>query len=197
MIPCSWPWRLLERQAPLFARWPWGGGHGQGYEHPLLSSLPLTLSLSPRLFFLPRSSSPSSLSSRRTIHHTRSIQSRPIPTRVACSIQRAYYLHFHLTHIGGGRNREEEEPKLSFRCTWTVETAKYLAERFASARSKRKPHQLLPFLLLLLLLALYVPRLDRDKGDGAARPWIQRCTNFWPSCTPSRNGIRSTITSWK
>lgn len=155
MIPCSWPWRLLERQAPLFARWPWGGGHGQGYEHPLPSSL--TLSPSPRLFFLPRSSFLlilSSLSSRAT-HHARSIQSRPIPTRVACSIQRAY-LYFHLTHNGGGRNREEEEPKLSFQCTWTVETAKYLAERFASARSKRKPHQLLllPFLLLLRLLAL-------------------------------------------
>lgn len=35
MIPCSWPWRLLERQAPLLTRWPRGAGHGQGYAHPI------------------------------------------------------------------------------------------------------------------------------------------------------------------
>lgn len=124
----------------------------------------------------------------------------PIPTRVPCSIQRAY-LYFHLTHIDGGRNREEEEPKLSFQCTWTVETAKYLAKRFASARSKRKPHQLLLLLLLLPFFFFFFLHYTclvsiEIKGMGR-RPWIQRCTNFWPSCTTSRNGIRSPITSWK
>lgn len=127
-----WPRSRLRAPSSLLA-------HSLSLPSPILSS---TLLFSPHPLF--------PLEPRYT---PRSIQSRPIPTRVACSIQRAY-LYFHLTHNGGGRNREEEEPKLSFQCTWTVETAKYLAERFASARSKRKPHQLLllPFLLLLLLL---------------------------------------------
>lgn len=102
---------------------------------------PSSLSLSLfRLFFLPRSSSSSSL--RPLFLLLSALYSLyPIPTR-------AYYSCTCILHTSTeGEEIVRKRSLLNTLLSMHVnrrETAKYLAKRFASARSKRKPYQLSP-----------------------------------------------------